>query len=420
MRIVRHRAAVTVVVLAALGAASAGRAAAAPAGAELELFTRSGCSRCAAAERFLEALRHERPSLRVAVHDIGRDARALGRLADLARARGVRAVAAPAFLVGGRLVVGFLGPQTTGVRIRALLSRVPGAGVGEGGGEEVGGTCPPGTAPCPEESGSAADFTGSSGHIPADVEAADPESVDAPLVGRLSARALGLPAFTVAIGLVDGFNPCAMWVLLFLLSLLVNLESRPRMLLIGGTFVVVSGLVYFAFMAAWLSIFLLIGLRRPAQVVLGGIAGMIGGLNVKDVFALGRGVSLVIPAAAKPRIYARVRAVLQAEHVPGALLGVGALAVLVNAVELLCTAGLPAIYTQILTLRRLPSWQYYAYLGLYDVAYMLDDALMLAIAVVTLGRRKLEARAGRWLKLVSGCVMLGLGFALLFRPDWLV
>jgi threonine/homoserine/homoserine lactone efflux protein len=86
---------------------------------------------------------------------------------------------------------------------------------------------------------------------------------------------------------------------------------------------------------------------------------------------------------------------------------------------LLCTAGFPALYTQVLTLHDLPVWQYYGYLALYNLAYVLDDGLMVTLAVVTLGRRKLQEREGRWLKLVSGLAMLGLGLVLLGKPEWL-
>jgi hypothetical protein len=247
-----------------------------------------------------------------------------------------------------------------------------------------------------------------------------PDGIETSWFGRLSAQELGLPAFTVAVGLLDGFNPCAMWVLLFLLSLLVNLRDRLKMAVIAGTFILVSGLVYFAFMAAWLNVFLLIGLSRPVQLALGTIAGVIGAINVKDFFAFGRGVSLSIPGSVKPGFYARVRRILEAEDLTGALAGVVVLAVLVNTIELLCTAGFPALYTQILALRQLPWWEYYGYLALYNVAYMLDDALMVTIAVATLGRRKLQEREGRWLKLISGLVMLGLGAALIAQPDWLM
>jgi uncharacterized membrane protein HdeD (DUF308 family) len=96
------------------------------------------------------------------------------------------------------------------------------------------------------------------------------------------------------------------------------------------------------------------------------------------------------------------------------------LALLVNTVELLCTAGLPALYTQILTYRAYPAWLNYLYLGLYNLAYMLDDAIVLTIVVATLSRRRLQEREGRWLKLVSGLVILALGLIMLIKPEWLL
>ena len=126
-----------------------------------------------------------------------------------------------------------------------------------------------------------------------------------------------------------------------------------------------------------------------------------------------------IPAAAKPGLYARLRRIVQAENLTGALIGIVILAGLVNVVELLCTAGFPALYTHILSTQALATWQYYGYLGLYNAAYIFDDALMVTIAVITLGRHKLEEREGRWLKLISGAVMIGLGLLLLVKPDLL-
>jgi hypothetical protein len=95
------------------------------------------------------------------------------------------------------------------------------------------------------------------------------------------------------------------------------------------------------------------------------------------------------------------------------------LALLVNIVELMCTAGLPALYTQILTLQQLPAWENYAYLALYNVGYMFDDSIMVIAFVITLSHRKMQETEGRWLKLISGVVVLALGLAMIFRPDWL-
>jgi hypothetical protein len=255
--------------------------------------------------------------------------------------------------------------------------------------------------------------------------AADPsipgaDEVDVPLLGRISASRMGMPAFTFLIGLVDGFNPCAMWVLLFLLSVLVNLRVRWKILAVAGTFVVVSGVAYFVFMAAWLNVLLFVGLLRWVQILLAMLAIFVGSVHIKDFFAFKRGLSLSIPESAKPGIYARVRSIVMAEHIYGAISGAFVLAVLVNIIELLCTAGLPALYSQILMLQGYPSWKNYAYLALYIVAYMLDDSIMVGLVILTLGKRKMQENEGRWLKLASGLVILVLGIVLLFKPDWLV
>jgi glutaredoxin len=347
---------------------------------DLEVFVRAGCPHCEAAKRFLDELRRERPSLRIAVYDVAEDTAARQRLAMLAVEQGTASSGVPTFLIGTELIVGFFSADTTGAEIRARLAR-----------KSTGTTTHPAVG-----------------------------GIQIAWLGELRVNDLGLPFFTVAIGLLDGFNPCAMWVLLFLLSLLVNLRDRQKMALIAGTFIFVSGLVYFVFMAAWLNVFLLIGFSRAAQIGLGGIALVVGAVNVKDFFALHRGISLSIPESAKVGLYARVRRILQAENLTGALIGIAMLAGLVNLVEFLCTAGLPALYTQILTLRNLPWWEYYGYLGLYNLAYMLDDSIMVVVAVVTLTRFKLQERGGRWLKLTSGIVMVSLGSLLLLKPQWLI
>lgn len=346
---------------------------------DIEVFVRAGCPHCEAAKSFLDDLRRERPGVQIAIYDIAEDPAARQRLVTLTMQRGLTTIGVPTFLIGTEVIVGFRSSDTTGAEIRAKLDR----------------------------------------KTPGIVSPPSIESIDTRWFGQLRVHDLGLPLFTVAIGLLDGFNPCAMWVLLFLLSLLVNLHDRRKLTLIAGTFVLVSGLIYFAFMAAWLNVFLLIGLSRGIQIALGCLALFVGSVNVKDFFALRRGISLSIPESAKPGFYARVRRILQAERLAEAMVGIVVLAGLVNMIELLCTAGFPALYTQILAMQQLPMWEYYGYLVLYNLAYILDDSVMVATAVITLSRRKLQERAGRWLKLTGGSVMIGLGIMLLLRPQWL-
>jgi len=169
-------------------------------------------------------------------------------------------------------------------------------------------------------------------------------------------------------------------------------------------------------MAVWLNLFLLIGLSRISELIIAIIALLAGALNLKDFWRYGWGISLSIPAAAKPGIYGRMRRILEARSLAAALFGVLVPGILVQIVEFMCTSGFPALFTRILTLQHLGKLSYYAYLALYDLAYMLDDVIILSIGVITLSQRRLQEREGRWLKLASGLVMIGLSVYLLLSP----
>jgi hypothetical protein len=431
----------------------------------MDVYVRSGCTRCAAAKAYLPSLQARYPGLELRYFDIGSDAAAASQMQRLVDRYRQAAVSVPVFHFCNQLVVGFDG-DSTGRRLEAALDRwsfacPPTKPKAEGPRSDDGwrprktssrhltparlvharlndvepvnaGTPGDMSLSDPPLQSAQADGTQSPGNdlddlplpgelpLPGDEPLGDDDSVEVPWLGRLSASRLGLPLFTIALGLVDGFNPCAMWVLLFLLSVLVNLRSRAKILAVAGTFVVISGMAYFAFMAAWLNVLVFVGLLRWVQVTLAVLAISVGAIHVKDFFALKKGISLSIPESAKPGIYARVRRIVLAENLVGAIIGAVVLAVLVNIIELLCTAGLPAVYTQVLTMQQLSAWQNYAYLLLYNVAYMFDDSLMVTVVTLTLGRRKMQEWHGRWLKLVSGLVILSLGAVMLLRPDWLV
>ncbi len=365
-------------------------------GQSIEAFVREGCPHCEKAEAFLAVLGKEQPSLTIVVRDVQKEPAALVRLRELAQTTGAKA-AVPAVYVGGQLIVGYSESASTDKLIRNALrgEAITGSGVAA--------TCEAEESlACPQQSATASE--------------APPEVYEVTLFGRtLTLEDVGLPAFTFTMGLLDGFNPCSMWVLLLMISLLAPLNDRRRMLAIAGTFVLVEGIAYFLFMAAWLNLFLLIGLSRASQLVIAAIAIGFGLINVKDFFAFKwGGISLGIPEKAKPGIYSRMRGILHADSMFAAVIGASVLAVLVQIVEFLCTSGFPALFTRILTLRELDPASYYGYLLLYNVAYMLDDIIVLSIGVVMLSRHRLQEKEGRVLKLISGMVMIGLGVYLVF------
>jgi hypothetical protein len=307
---------------------------------------------------------------------------------DIAAAIGEQARSVPAFIFCGAMHTGFDRPETTGA---VLLARMEHCHTNP---EQVLGTL------------------GLSGPTPGQVM-----GVEVPVLGLVNPSDWGLPVLTVVIAGLDAFNPCAFFVLLFLLSLMVHARSRTRMMLVGGTFVLISGLIYFVFMAAWLNVFLLIGELRMVTLIAGVIAVSLAAINIKDYFWFqAGGPSLSIPESKKPGMYQRMRNLVGAKSLPAMLAGTAVLAIAVNSYELLCTAGLPMVYTRILTLREADAFVYYMYLVLYNIIYVIPLLIIVMLFVLRFGSRKLGESEGRLLKLMSGMMMLGLGGVMLVAP----
>ena len=241
-----------------------------------------------------------------------------------------------------------------------------------------------------------------------------------PIIGKVNLDEISLPAFTITLGLLDGFNPCAIWVLMFLLSLLIYSKSRKRILLIGGIFVATSAIIYFLFMIAWLNLFMFIGYTEIMRTIIAVIALTFGAINVKDFFAFKKGISLTIPNSVKPKLFKKMRSITQGEMNVSLLVGTILLAIFVNLIELACTLGLPAIYTRILTMQNLPPLTYYLYLALYNIVYVVPLAIIVGVFAYSMGGRKLSENQGRLLKLLSGALMLALGLTMLFAPELLM
>ena len=100
--------------------------------------------------------------------------------------------------------------------------------------------------------------------------------------------------------------------------------------------------------------------------------------------------------------------------------GMVLLAFAVNLVELVCSAGLPAVYTQILTLNPLPRIQYYLYLLLYILVFLIDDLLIFSGAMITLKATGIGGKYSRFSHLIGGIAMILVGLLLWFKPEWLM
>ena len=191
------------------------------------------------------------------------------------------------------------------------------------------------------------------------------------------------------------------------------------MTIVGGTFVLFSGIVYFVFMAAWLNVFLIAGELRVITVVAGSSRSSSRRSTSRTISGSRKGRACRSPMPRNPASSSAC-----ATSSPPATWGrcwssTVLLAIVANSYELLCTAGFPMVYTRALTLANLESWQYYAWLAAYNVIYIMPLLAIVIVFTRTMGARKLSESEGRILKLVSGFMMLGFGLVLLFAPNLL-
>lgn len=247
-----------------------------------------------------------------------------------------------------------------------------------------------------------------------------PEKITAPFLGEIEIKNFSLPILTVVLGILDGFNPCAMWTLLFLISLLLGMEDKKRIFILGSAFIVASASVYFLFMAAWLNLILFIGMIVWVRLFIGIVALAGGGHNLKEYFTNKDQGCKVTGSEKRQKVFKKLKNIVQQKSFYLALAGIIVLAFAVNLVELICSAGLPAVYTQVLALSNLAKWQYYLYILLYIFFFMLDDLIVFFVAMATLQMTGITTKYSRLSHLIGGIVMILVGLLLIFKPEWLM
>lgn len=379
-------------------------------------FWSKSCPHCLAAHPFVSALPAQYPWLIIHEYELTEYPENAERYMQMAAALGEEAHYVPAFFACGVMLAGYDDDMGMGRVIQDKLVTCYDQIQTYVAAQSVVQSSDPASSATAEKM-TAGDPLAAAGTASETVAATS--TIMLPWVGAVAMQTLSLPTMTLVLASMDAFNPCAFFVLMFLLSLMVHAQSRKRMLLIGTIFVLCSGVIYFLFMAAWLNLFLVVGSLRWITLTAGLVAIAIALLNIKEYFWFRQGVSLTIPAHAKPKLYQRTRALLKADSLPTLLLGTTVLALAANSYELLCTAGFPMLYTRLLTLHALPTAVYYAYLAAYNGIYVTPLLLIVLFFAIKFGARKLRAEEGRILKLVSGVMMLLLGGLLVSAPELL-
>lgn len=359
----------------------------------VKLFFGDGCPHCSAAESFLDKLEKVSSDVRIEKYEVYHNQENQELMQYEAQKLGIDVRGVPFIVIGTTYISGYQSDSTTGKKLISLIDKQR----------------------MMDES-----FTSSETSQQVDTNSDIPDFIEVPFFGDVKTSSLSLPLFTIIVAAIDGFNPCAMWTLLFLISLLLGMKDRRRMWLLGSVFIITSGLVYFLFLSTWLQFFAFFGYIRWLQVGIGLLAFGAGGYYLWDFWNNHTGGCRVTNNEDRKKVFLRLKELTHKKQLTVALIGIIGLAIAVNLVELICSAGLPAIFTQVLSLSDLPSWQYYFYLILYIFIFMLDDLFIFFTAMITLKAIGVESKYSKFSHCIGGILLLIIGLLLVYKPELLM
>jgi hypothetical protein len=240
-----------------------------------------------------------------------------------------------------------------------------------------------------------------------------------PIIGEVDVRSASIILLAIVLGFIDGVNPCALWVLIFLLGLVLSSNKRKRVWLIGGVFLFTSAAFYFLIMFAWLNIAVSIAQQTIFQIIIGSIALLAGGYNIyayiKSVVNKDDGCEVVSEKRTN-KLVERVKKIANTGFLPLALIMVVGLAIIVNTIELACSTGLPVIFTQVLAINGITGIMAVMYLLVYILFFLIIDLIIFTGAVLTLRVSPISARITKYGHLIGGLIMVGLGILMIFFP----
>ena len=375
-----------------LTAAIAGNA---PAAAELVLYWGDGCPNCAAEKKWLAKVAAANPELTITQYEVWSNEDNQKRFVAAGQKLGFTASAVPTTIIGERVWIGWTDAIAADVA-KAIDQAAAGKPVPKGLYGTAGtGTCTEGAAKCGGK---------------------DEVKIDVPLVGEVSLGGQSLAISTVIIGFVDGINPCSLWVISVLLTIVVRTASRRRVVAIGSTFLLVTAAMYAVYMAGIYSALMVVGYIGAIQVVVATAAGIFGAASVKDYFAFKKGLSFTISDSSKPGIYKRMREAAGQKALIPALGATALLGVAVSLLETPCTAGFPVLWTGMLQANGVGLAESAALFVVYMVPFLLDEVIVFAVVVVTMRATKMQEKHGQLLKLVAGVTMLVLAAVMVLEP----
>lgn len=391
------------------------------------LFWGEGCPHCAKAKPYFESLAQKYPQVIYRDYEIYYDAAGQKMFNDMAAALGFEISGVPTALVGQYLMVGYAeeyNSQIEEVVVHCTQNGCldAGAGLVNGGSPAQPASSQPTATPVPTVTPAALaqQPPGPSSSVQPETgsDLTQPHLLHLPLIGPVNLEQHSLTLSTALIALVDGFNPCSLWVLSMLMALVLHTGSRKKVLLIGLIFLTVTAAIYALFIAGIFSVLRLVSFMGWVQVLVAGVALVFGIVNIKDYFWYKSGVSFTISEKQKPGIFQNIRRIItSSDSIWGLASATVVMAAGVSIVEFSCTAGFPVLWTNLLVAQGVTGSAFVALLLLYLIIYQIDELVIFGSMVITLKASRMEEKQGRVLKLFGGMLMLALAAVMLIKPS---
>ncbi|HMO78372.1 MAG TPA: glutaredoxin family protein [Candidatus Paceibacterota bacterium] len=373
--------------------------------AQIYVFGRNDCGFCKQLFAFLE--KSETPFVYL---NIQTDTLAAELYDQVTKKHGVTKVT-PITVVGERVFVGYNSERTTGAQIHEAL-RIAKTGeiktlsqhleLARAQTVEVGGGC---TGLSCEE-GQAGEFV-----------------FELPYFGVIDLRSFSLISLSFVLGVIDGFNPCAMWVLITFLVLLSQAGSKKKMVFLAGIFILAQGIMYNLILNVWYKTWDFVALDQIVTPLVGFLA-VGGALFFLWRWYKNREVQLVCDITdidSQTKTINKFKQIVAQPITVTSIFAILAIAFSVNIIEFACSIGIPQAYTKILELNALTFLERQWYILIFSLGYMLDDVVVFGLAIW--GYSKLQSHGGKYAQLsllIGGILMLILGAVLVINPEILV
>ncbi len=373
---------------------------------KLYFFHGDGCPHCAEEEIFLEKLQKDYKDLKIIKYEVWENKDNQVLLKRVKEHMDIKANGVPVTIIGGTSIVGY--EESFNVKIKRIVSFYLDNNTKYIDNVKL-------IKNKKIDNKKIIDYFGN-----VDEKTDESSTIKLPLIDSVNMKNVSIPTAAATIGLVDGFNPCAMWVLLFLISMLLGMKNRKRMWILGISFLTTSAIIYMAIMLSWINIVVNVSTSIIFRNIIAVIAIIGSFINMKSFFKSSDSGCEVVDAKKRKKIFAVIKKFTHEKSFILALLGIIGLAISVNVVELACSAGLPLIFTQILAINKITGFNAFIYTLIYIIFFLIDDIVVFTIAMVTTKVTAISTKYNKYSHLIGGILMFIIGLLLLIKPGWLM